>query len=95
MANKAAMTQNTEAALQKVSASVSEQTKLVSKCYELYQAQMDRAAKLWMDSATTAMKESQKAAREWMDLGSQVAADAQKTFETGVKETTKLYKTAA
>lgn len=92
MANKDVVTENTEAVLEKVSASVSEQAKLLSKCYELYQGQMDKASKLWMDSAATAMKEGQKAAKEWMDLGNQMAIDVQKTFETSVKEATKLFK---
>lgn len=85
MAKKDALTETTD----KVNAYVNDQVALAEKCFALYQSQVEKATKLWTDTALAAMTEGQKAAKAWMELGTQVAADARKTCEVNVKEASK------
>jgi len=95
MAKKDALTETTEVAVDKVTASVTAQADLVSKCCNLYQAQTEKAVKFWMDSAAQVMADGQKAAKEWADLTAEILGDSRKAFEANVKEATKLFAPAA
>ncbi len=95
MAKKDVLTETTEAAVEKVTASVSAQADLLNKCYTLYQVQTEKAVKFWMDSAAQAMADGQKAAKEWADLAADILGDSRKAFETNFKEATKAFTPAA
>ena len=95
MAKKDVLTETAEAAVEKVTASVSAQAELLNKCYALYQTQTEKAVKFWMDSAAQAMADGQKAVKEWTDLTAEIVGDSRKAFETSVKEATKAFTPAA
>ena len=91
MVKKDVLTETTQKAMDKVTAYTNEQVALAEKCFALYQAQTEKATKLWTDTAVAAVADAQKAAKAWMDLGTQVASDARKACEANVKEATKLF----
>jgi len=92
---KDALTETAEAAVEKVTASVTAQADLLNKCYALYQSQTEKAVKFWMDSAAQAMADGQKAMKEWTDLTTEIIGDTRKTFETNIKDATKIFTPAA
>jgi CHASE3 domain sensor protein len=95
MPKKDVLTETTEAAVEKVTASVTAQADLLNKCYALYQAQSEKAVKFWMDSAAQAMADGQKAVKEWADLTTELLGDTRKNLEANVKEATKMFTPAA
>jgi len=95
MAKKDVLTETTEVAVEKVTASVTAQADLLNKCYALYQAQTEKAVKFWMDSASQAMADGQKAVKEWTDLTTEILGDSRKAFEGNVKEATKIFTPAS
>jgi len=91
MAKQDVLAETTE----KVTTYVNEQIALAEKCWALYQAQVEKASKLWTDTATKVVTEAQGDAKAWMALATQVAADTRKAFEANWKETTKAMTPAA
>ncbi len=87
MAKKDVMNETAEM----MTTTMSAQVELANKCYNLYQAQAEKAAKFWMETAAQAMADGQKAMKEWTDVATEIAADARKTCEATVKETTKAF----
>jgi hypothetical protein len=95
MTKKDVLTETTEQAMEKATASVAAQAELLNKCYALYQAQTQKAVKFWMDMASKAMTDGQKAMKEWTDLSTELVGDSRKSFEANVKEATKAFTPAA
>lgn len=95
MAKKDVLAETTEAAVEKVTASVSAQADLLNKCYTLYQTQTEKAVKYWMDLAAQAMADGQNAMKEWADLAAEIIGDSRKAFESNMKEATKVLTPAA
>jgi len=91
MAKKDVLMETTQKAMDKVTEYTNEQVALAEKCFALYQAQTEKATKLWTDTAVAAVADAQKAAKAWMDLGTEVAAEARKASEVSFKEITKLF----
>lgn len=91
MVKKDVLTETTEQSMEKVMGYAKQQATLAEKCFALYQGQLEKATKLWADTAATAMADAQKSAKAWMELGTQVATDASKACEVNVKEATKMF----